>query len=170
MKTAAGAEPTTPTNITNHVTVLCRSVHRRLQNFVLVWLDGNFDESDEDFKKSLQQLRCVVASIEMFTDAEECVKFLGEIQKEKVFMIAAGYLGRQVVPEIQSMPQLESVYVFCGNQARHEQWAKKIPKVKDVHTKIDPICEALQIDRQQCDRATIPIKLNTTEGVDVGWL
>ncbi|CAF4009337.1 unnamed protein product, partial [Rotaria sordida] len=93
-----------------------------------VWLDGNFDESDKDFKKSLQQLRCVVASIEMFTDAEECVKFLGEIQKEKVFMIAAGYLGRQVVPEIQSMPQLESVYVFCGNQARHEQWAKKIPK------------------------------------------
>ncbi|CAF4546699.1 unnamed protein product [Rotaria sp. Silwood2] len=40
---------------------------------------------------------------------------------------------------------------------------KKIPKVKGVYTEINPICEALQIDCEQCDRATISIKYNATD-------
>ncbi|CAF5039844.1 unnamed protein product, partial [Rotaria sp. Silwood1] len=69
-------------------------------------------------------------------------------------------LGRQIVPEIEALPQLEAIYVFCGNQSVHEQWAKKISKVKGVYTKIEPICQALEIDRQRCDQAMIPISFN----------
>ncbi|CAF5012004.1 unnamed protein product, partial [Rotaria sp. Silwood1] len=75
-------------------------------------------------------------------------------------MIVSGYLGRQIVPEIEALPQLEAIYVFCGNQSVHEQWAKKISKVKGVYTKIEPICQALEIDRQRCDQAMIPISFN----------
>ncbi|CAF4988233.1 unnamed protein product, partial [Rotaria sp. Silwood1] len=38
--------------------------------------------------------------------------------------------------------------------------AKKISKVKGVYTKIEPICQALEIDRQRCDQAMIPISFN----------
>ncbi|CAF5011664.1 unnamed protein product, partial [Rotaria sp. Silwood1] len=69
-------------------------------------------------------------------------------------------LGRQIVPEIEALPQLEAIYVFCGNQSVHEQWAKKISKVKGVYTKIEPICQALEIDRQRCDQAMIPVSFN----------
>ena len=148
---------------TNRAAVLPRPVRRVFQNFLLVWLDANFNESSADFKSSLKYLRQVVASIETFTDAEECVKFLDQIQKEKAFMIVSGSLGRQVVPEIESKPQLEAIYVFCGNKAAHEQWANKIPKVKGVYTDIKPICKALQIDRENCDRAMVSISFN---GID----
>ncbi|CAF5024011.1 unnamed protein product, partial [Rotaria sp. Silwood1] len=64
------------------------------------------------------------------------------------------------IADIEAWPQLESVYVFCRNQAAHEQWANKVPKVKGVYTKIKPICKALQIDRENCDRAMISISFN----------
>ncbi|CAF4085602.1 unnamed protein product [Rotaria sp. Silwood1] len=151
------------TKSTERNAMLLRPVRRVLQNFLLVWLDPNLNESNEDFKKSLQHLRHIVASISTFTDAQECINFLSEIKKEKVFMIVSGVLGRQIVADIEAWPQLESIYVFCDNQAVHEQWARKIPKVKGVHTSIEPICKALQIDRENCDRAVISISF---KGID----
>ncbi|CAF1510303.1 unnamed protein product, partial [Rotaria sp. Silwood1] len=149
-----------PTATTSRNAVLPQTARRILQNFLLVWLDANLQESDNDFTNSLQHLRKIVASITTFTDAQQCVNFLSEIKKEKVFMIVSGSLGRQIVPEIEALPQLEAIYVFCGNQSVHEQWAKKISKVKGVYTKIEPICQALEIDRQRCDQAMIPISFN----------
>ena len=160
---AATAAMTTSSSTTNRAAALPRPVRRVLQNFLLVWLDANFNESSADFKTSLKYLRQVVTSIETFTDAEECAKFLDQIKKEKAFMIVSGALGRQVVPEIESKPQLEAIYVFCGNKAAHEPWANKIPKVKGVYTDIKPICKALQIDRENCDRAMVSISFN---GID----
>ncbi|CAF3175769.1 unnamed protein product, partial [Rotaria sp. Silwood2] len=156
--TAAASLPTTTTTSRN--AVLPQTARRVIQNFLLIWLDANIDETQEDFRKSLKHLQHVVASITTFTDAEECFKFLDEIKKEKVFMIVSGALGRQVAPELQVMPQLEAIYVYCGNKSYHEEWAKTIPKVKGVYTAIKPICQALEIDRQQCDQAMIPVSFN----------
>ena len=160
---AAAAAVTTSNSATNRAAALPRPVRLVLQNFLLVWLDANFNESSADFKNSLKYLRQVVSSIETFTDAQECVKFLDQVKKEKAFMIVSGSLGRQVVPEIESKPQLEAVYVFCGKKSAHEEWASKIPKVKGVYTEIKSICKALQIDRENCDRAMVSISFN---GID----
>ena len=160
---AAAAVTTTSSSITNRAGALPLPERRVLQNFLLVWFDATFNESSADFKTSLKYLRQVVASIETFTDAEECVKFLDQIQNEKAFMIVSGALGRQIVPEIESKPQLEAVYVFCENKAAHEQWASKITKVKGVYTDIKSICKRLQIDRENCDRAMVSISFN---GID----
>ncbi|CAF1052073.1 unnamed protein product [Rotaria sordida] len=139
---------------------LPQPARRIIQNFLLVWLDANVDESKEDFQNSLKQLRRIVASITTFTDAQQCFDYLSGITKEKAFMIVSGSLGQKFVPEMEAIPQLESVYVFCGNQSYHEQWANKVPKIKGVYTKIEPICKALEIDRQRCDQAMISISFN----------
>ncbi|CAF2633795.1 unnamed protein product [Rotaria sp. Silwood2] len=137
-----------------------RPVRRIIQNFLLVWLDGNIDETKEDFKNSLKTLRHVVASITTFTDAQECFEFLGEIKTEKVFMMVSGSIGQKFVPEIETLPQLDSIYVFCGNKSFHEQWANKFWKVKGVYTDIKPICQALETDRERCDRAMVSMSFN----------
>jgi Tfp pilus assembly protein PilF len=160
--TTASSSETTK-NAGRNTALVPKPARRMLQNFLLIWLDANFDESKEDFKKSIENLRRIVTSITTFTDTQECIDFLSAIKEQKVFMIISGSLGRTILPEIQDWPQLESVYVFCGDQSFHEQWARKISKVKGVHTKIDPICEALQIDRENCDRAMISISFN---GID----
>jgi hemerythrin-like domain-containing protein len=149
--------------ITDSTAVLPQVASHLLQNFLLIWLDANLDEAKEDFENSIQHLRCVVATIATFTDVDECIDFLSDIENEKVFMIVSGALGQHLIPEIQAWQQLQSIYIFCDNQSIHEEWAKTISKVKGVYTKIEPICEALQIDREHCDRDLIPISFH---GID----
>ncbi|CAF4037958.1 unnamed protein product, partial [Rotaria sordida] len=157
--TAAGGLSTKAVT-TNHAAVLPQPVRRVLQNFLLIWLDANFDESKDHYNKSIQDLQHIVATITTFTDVDQCVDFLSDIEDEKVLMIVSNALGQHIVPEIQALPQLHSIYVFCDNQSINQPWTKTIPKVKGVYTQIEPICEALQIDRRNCDRGMISISFN----------
>ncbi|CAF3203255.1 unnamed protein product [Rotaria sp. Silwood2] len=53
------------------------------------------------------------------------------------------------------MSQVSTIYIFCQDQARHEQGAKQWPKLKGVFTDITPICKALQQAAQECDQNMI---------------
>ncbi|CAF0907945.1 unnamed protein product [Rotaria sordida] len=157
---SSSSSTATSVSMVGRSTAFPQPARRIIQNFLLVWLDANIDESKVDFQNTLKHLRRIIASITTFTDAQQCFDFLSGITKEKAFMIVSGSLGQKIVPEMEAMSQLESVYVFCTNQSYHEQWANKVSKVKGVYTKIEPICKALEIDRQRCDQAMISISFN----------
>ena len=169
-KTAAATAPIPSTNrsaapaaAAAAAAALPPRTRKLIQNFLFVWLDANLDESTADFKNSLERLRNVVASIITFQDVKECINFLNEMSQERVFVIVSGAFGQQVVPDLEDMPQVQSVYIFCGNKAIHEEWASKMPKVKGVFTEIESICKALQIDGENCDRAMVTISF---KGID----
>ena len=138
---------------------------RIVQNFFLIWLDANIDESTEDCQNSITQLRYFVNTINTFTDADRCVDFLTGIKQEKVFTIVPGYVGQCIISRIHDIPQLDSIYVFCGNKSRHEQWAKEWPKVKGVFTQIGSICQSLQQATRRCDRDCIPVNFLSTSDI-----
>ncbi|CAF1373433.1 unnamed protein product [Rotaria sp. Silwood1] len=159
----AAATPSTTaiTNANNRAAaVLSRPRRRERQNSLLVWLDTDFDESKDNYKISTQHLRNILETVTTFTDIDECIDFLSDIENENVFMIISGALGQHLIPVIQECSQLTSIYVLCDNQSTHEEWAKAIHKVKGVYTQIEPICDVLQIDRRNCDRDMISISFN----------
>jgi tetratricopeptide (TPR) repeat protein len=79
-------------------------------------------------------------------------------------MIISGSLGQHIVPRVHDMSQVDSIFIFCGNKKRHEQWAKEWPKIKGVFTDIKPICEALKQAAQQCEQNAISISFMATGG------
>jgi hypothetical protein len=106
---------------------------RVIENFLVVWLDLNLDDIiDDDCRDTVDQLRCVVNAVDTFNDVDRCVDFLSDIKDEKAFMIISGALGQQVISYIHDIPQLHSIYVFCGSRTKHEQWAKDWPKIQGV--------------------------------------
>jgi tetratricopeptide (TPR) repeat protein len=137
-----------------------------VQNFHLVWLDGNIDEvNSNDCRNSITKLRQIVNTVNTFTDVDECIGFINSIHEEKAFMISSGALGQTTVPAVHDKPQVSTIFIFCGNKARHEQWAKQWPKVKDVYTNIVPICEALKQAARDCDHNSVSISfIKTTDG------
>ena len=124
----------------------------RVQNYLLVWLDANVTTSDEDSQHTLHELQSVVNEVNLFIEPEECITFLEGVKLEKVFLIVSGSLGRDFVPRIDRMTQIDTIYIFCGDKSRHEEWVKKWPKVKGIYTQIKSICEALELAVQQCNR------------------
>jgi tetratricopeptide (TPR) repeat protein len=137
---------------------------KMVQNVLLIWLDSNIDDNDEDCRNTVNQLRRVVNTIDKFTDGEECVEFIESMIDEKACMIISGSLGEHIVPRIHDMSQVDSIFIFCGNKKRHEQWSKAWPKIKGIFTEISPICEALKQASQQCEQNAISISFVATSG------
>jgi tetratricopeptide (TPR) repeat protein len=123
-----------------------------VQNFRLIWLDGSIDDTNnEDYRNSISKLRQVVNTVDTFTDVDVCMDIISGITEEKVFIIISGAVGQKTVPIVHDMAHVNSIYIFCGNKSRHEQWAQQWSKVKGVFTDITPICEALKQATQDCD-------------------
>ena len=139
---------------------------RIVQNYLLVWLDANATTSNEDSQHTLEQLRTTVNDVNTFVEPEQCLTFLQGIQLEKVFVIVSGSLGRDLVPHIHPMTQVDAIFIFCGDKSRHEEWVKKWPKVKGVHTKIKPTCAALELAVKQCNQDCISLSFAQVSGED----
>ena len=130
---------------------------RIVQNFLLIWLDHNIASSNEDSQHKLQKLRSVVNDIHLFTDPDDCIAFLAEMQTEKAFIIVSGFMGEKIVPTLHPMKQVDAIYIFYEDQSRHKEWARTWPKIKGVHKTIDQICEDLPLAVQQCNRDSVAV-------------
>jgi hypothetical protein len=146
------------TATTNAASVTTTHTRQRvLQNFLLIWMDANINQSNIDCQNALAQLRNIVNDIHLFTDPNQCVDFLTDINDMKAFLITDGNLGQHIIPHMHDIPQLDAIYIFCGNKSRHEEWTKKWVKIKGVYTGIKPICEALQLAAKQCNEDSIAV-------------
>jgi tetratricopeptide (TPR) repeat protein len=120
-------------------------------------MDASIDQSKKDCQNTLAQLRNIVSDVHLFTEPDQCVDFLTDIKDMNVFLIADGSLGQHTISLMHDIPQLDAIYIFCGNKSRHEEWTKKWNKVNGVHTEIKPICETLQLAAKQCNEDSIAI-------------
>ena len=130
-----------------------------VENFIVAWLDSHIDLSKIDYQNSIKQLRCIANSITTFTNVDQSIAFLCQIKDEKLFLIVSGSLGEFVVPVIEDLPQLHSIYVFCCDKLKHQTWACKHNKIRDIFTEIGSLCALLKNDIRQCDNNLMPISI-----------
>ena len=130
---------------------------RIVQNVQLVWVDPIIDSADPDAQHTLQQLRTVVNEVTIFNQPHQGQQFLKEVTKEKVLVITSGSIGREFVPQIHFMPQVDEIYIFCRHKSRHNDWAQDYPKIKGIHTQIESICKELQSAVKQCNQDSTSI-------------
>ncbi len=105
---------------------------RMVQNFHLVWLDGSIDEiNNDDCRNSITELREVVNTVNKFTDMDECIDFITDIKDEMTFMIISGAFSPIIVPVVEAISQVSSVYIVCENKTQHEKLAQQWSKLKN---------------------------------------
>ncbi|CAF3782262.1 unnamed protein product, partial [Rotaria magnacalcarata] len=132
-----------------------QSRRRMVQNYLVIWVDGKIDENTADCRNTLAQLRAAVSEVNVCTTLEGCVEFLNTMDEGKAFVISSGALGQSLVNDIHGMPQVDAIYIFCGNKARHEPWAKDWPKIRVVFTSIKPICVRNLLQKKEIPEAEI---------------
>jgi tetratricopeptide (TPR) repeat protein len=139
-------------------------IHQRrriIQNFLVIWLTADIDQSEQDRQSVLTQLRDIVNDVNIFTQPDECVDFLKNIDDIKVFLIVSSTFGQQIVPLIHDVSQLNGVYIFFSTYPEREQWVKEWMKVKGIHTEITPIGESLQQAVRQYNQDSIAVSFVT---------
>ncbi|CAF1485819.1 unnamed protein product [Adineta steineri] len=150
--------------LTKNATVVPKSSEGRqrisiqqMQSALLIWLDNNIDETNDDCQNTITKLRRAVNDIKTYTNGDQCLEFIRTIVDNKVCMIISGSLGKNFVPRVHNMSQVDSIFIFCGNKKHHDQWTKDWPKIKGVFTDITSICEALKEAAHQCEQNAMPM-------------
>ena len=138
---------------------------RIVENFVVLWLDTTLKNSNEDIANSIRQLRSIVNLVKTFTHTTRCLEYMASIRQERIFLIISGSLGEQVIPMFEDHKQIDSIYIFCDNKAKHQSWAKDYRRIKGIFSHIESICESLQEAVRHAESNLIPISIMSPRAI-----
>ena len=101
-----------------------------LETCSLIWLDATVNECQENINVQ-NQLRKLVYYFKMFTNCEECEQYIRSASiHNHIILVVSGHLGQVIVPRIHQIQQISSIYVYCMDKAKNEQWSSHYKKVR----------------------------------------
>ncbi|CAF1160522.1 unnamed protein product [Didymodactylos carnosus] len=118
-----------------------------LETFSLIWLDANVHITKDNIDSQVK-LREAINFLQIFDEADKCEENIKSIVHEKVVFIVSGKLGREVVPRLHDLPQLNCIYIYCLDKAGNKQWSDKYSKVKGVFTDLDELIKRITKDQE----------------------
>ena len=132
---------------------------RVVENFIIIWLDSSIIKKHGDIKYTIEQLQTIVNTIRTFTDPIKCFEAIKLIENERIFLISSGQLGSTILPLIQNLNQVDSMFIFCLDKAKYEPLAQQYSKVKGIFSKIESICKRIGEDVRQGEQVLMPISI-----------
>ncbi|CAF5189755.1 unnamed protein product, partial [Rotaria magnacalcarata] len=98
-----------------------------LETYSIFWLDASVDNKENVIAQ--KKLRGIINQVRTFADPEEFLQRVNLIQQgDLTILIVSGQLGRIVVPEMQNLEQVCSIYIYCGNKKAHLGWSQSYSK------------------------------------------
>ena len=77
-----------------------------------------------------KRLRATINYLKTFHDANECENHIRTVPDgDRMLLIVSGGLGQIIVPRVHTLRQILSIYVFCFDKKKHEEWTKHYTKV-----------------------------------------
>ncbi|CAF1315240.1 unnamed protein product [Adineta steineri] len=111
------------------------NINNIVENSVFIWLDSTIENSKShcDTESLLRQI--VRGRLQTFIEPDLCIEqILTNLQEKRIFFIVSNEFGPTVVPFIHECPQIQTIYVYCGNQQVAEHWTKLYTKITGIFT------------------------------------
>ncbi|CAM4836751.1 unnamed protein product [Rotaria magnacalcarata] len=122
-----------------------------LETYSIFWLDASVN--NEENIEAQKKLRNIINQFQTFVDPEEFLDRIRFIQQDDLTtLIVSGRMGRIVVPEMQKLAQVSSIYVYCFDKEANLQWSQPYKKVKAVCTKLDELIDIIRVDQKNRGR------------------
>ncbi|CAF4961196.1 unnamed protein product, partial [Rotaria socialis] len=103
------------------------SSNDNLETYSIFWLDASVN--NEENIKAQKKLRRIINQLRTFVDPEDFLDRVRFIQQgDLTILIVSGQMGRIVVPEMQKLSQVSSIYVYCFNKEANLQWSQPYKK------------------------------------------
>ncbi|CAF1496191.1 unnamed protein product [Rotaria magnacalcarata] len=99
-----------------------------LETYSIFWLDVSVN--NEENISAQKKLRSIINQLRTFVDPEDFLEGVRFIQQgDLTILIVSGQMGRIVVPEMQKLAQVSSIYVYCFDKEPNLQWSQPYKKV-----------------------------------------
>ncbi|CAF1620535.1 unnamed protein product [Rotaria magnacalcarata] len=104
------------------------TTNQNLETHSIYWLDAVVN--NEGNMIAQKKLRGIINQLLTFVNAEEFLEHVRLIEKgDLTILIVSGQLGRIVVPEMQKLEQVCSIYIYCGNKKTNLECSQPYSKV-----------------------------------------
>ncbi|CAF1431143.1 unnamed protein product [Adineta steineri] len=99
-----------------------------LEDLILIWLDSHIHSGTHN-DEIIHKLRTCINYIKMYNDPDQCINYITCFAPtaQRIILIVSPSIGEIIIPLINNLPQLISIYVFCNTDQ---------PKFIDLQTKI----------------------------------
>ncbi|CAF4240442.1 unnamed protein product, partial [Adineta steineri] len=139
-----------------------RQRRRMVRNYSLLCLDECMDEANQEYQNILTQLKTNTDNVNIFKQRDECIDFLTDAEENiKSFLVLENTMAQHILPLMNDIPQLHSVYIFSDIKSQYQEWTTKWPKIRSVHTNIDDLCKVLQLHIKKCNQDSIAMSFIT---------
>ncbi|CAF2805015.1 unnamed protein product [Rotaria sp. Silwood2] len=133
-----------------------------LEIYSLICLDPSFHNNEETVKAQ-QQLRVSINYLKIFENCYQCEEYIRSVSSYNRFiLITNDELARQIVPRIEQLRQVYSIYIHCLDKITNQQWAKQYLKIKCLSDQLDMLVTRIQSDHRINDLFPVVI-YNTNE-------
>jgi response regulator RpfG family c-di-GMP phosphodiesterase len=101
-----------------------------LEIFSIIWLDPSVN-SNRANQNAEQQLRNIINHLRKFEDGQECQQYIEErSQEDRLILIVSDQFGKDIVPQIHHLRQVSSIYVYCPDKQKNQEWVSQFNKVR----------------------------------------
>ncbi|CAF1148906.1 unnamed protein product [Rotaria sp. Silwood1] len=108
-------------------------VNKIMNSCHIIWLDDTIetDKQSEDIRGRIRHVGR--GHLKIFADPDQCIDDITtELIEKQVFLITSNAFGRNIVPLIHELSQLQAIYIYCRNKKAAELWSKSIGKVLGI--------------------------------------
>ncbi|CAM2698125.1 unnamed protein product [Rotaria socialis] len=125
--------------------------NNNLETYSIFWLDA--EVNNEENLAAQKTLRTIINQLRVFDNPDEFMDHVCCIQKgDLTILIVSGQLGRIVVPKMQELMQVLSIYIYCFNKEANIEWSQPYNKVKAVCNKLNELIDVIRSDQKQRSR------------------
>ena len=160
-------DPDDLAKITTAFTDIIPSGHCIVQDYSFIWLAVDVNEANISCQNIRKQLENVGNDINIFTDPDECVDFLTDLEDVKAVLVIDDTFDQQIAPLIYDICQLDHLYVASSSGSPPYEWTNKWSKAKDVHTTGIPKHEVSSITAAQDNHDSIAVSFVPSNGSDL---
>ncbi|CAF4042379.1 unnamed protein product [Rotaria sp. Silwood2] len=121
-------------------------------DFIVVWLDSTIEKTKDgqNTKALIRQL--VRGNLLTFDDPDKCIDNITDEPLKRIFLIVSNTFGKHVIPLVHELPNIQAIYIFCGNLQVAEAWAKPYSKISGIFKKKEPLSRKICDDVNLCDK------------------
>ena len=104
------------------------STSENLETFSLLWLDQNVNLKEENINAQ-KKLKTVINQLKTFENCQLCEEYIRKITDvNSIILIVSGRYGRELIPNIHDLLQLNAVYIYCMDVKANELLATNTKK------------------------------------------
>ncbi len=121
----------------------CNDLIENKEDFRIIWLDANIDNSDDSVKTQTMLLELNPAA-QFYTDSIQCIDVIKSIKDEQILFIISGSIAGTILPQIHRIQSIVAIFIFCAIHQYYMSLMNNYNKIIGIFVDQDKLLESLR--------------------------